>query len=213
MANTLPTSNTNWLLVHEQWSICGALTLFPPPPPTPAAVQPLKETPTSANDPFAEMVSLSRWSIIPDDPFTPIIYHIYPVVLFIFPDAFLTPRQVPPVVGSLSSLDVFVCICTVVTDDWVGNTDEAVFFWVGRHATLALQEHGAKVCNLVCCWKKFRCFYFCCSFCWLMYFGGEDLLELYCDYLLFVFLFCYFLLVFWLFCFSFLYITLYIFWR
>ncbi len=47
--------------------------------------------------------------------------------------------------GSLNSMDVFVCICTVVTDDWVGNNDEAVFFWVGRHATLALQEHGAKV--------------------------------------------------------------------
>ncbi|CAB1101471.1 unnamed protein product [Ectocarpus sp. CCAP 1310/34] len=42
-------------------------------------------------------------------------------------------------------MDVFVCICTVVTDDWVGNNDEAVFFWVGRYATLALQEHGAKV--------------------------------------------------------------------
>lgn len=47
--------------------------------------------------------------------------------------------------GSFNSMDVFVCICTVVTDNWVGNNDEAVFFWVGRHATLALQEHGAKV--------------------------------------------------------------------
>lgn len=47
--------------------------------------------------------------------------------------------------GSFNSMDVFVCISTVVTDDWVGNNDEAVFFWVGRHATLALQEHGAKV--------------------------------------------------------------------
>ena len=54
-------------------------------------------------------------------------------------------RQVPPNVGSLNSMDVFVCICTVVTDDWVGNNDEAVFFWVGRHAPLSLQEHGAKV--------------------------------------------------------------------
>lgn len=48
--------------------------------------------------------------------------------------------------GSFNSMDVFVCICTVVTDDWVGNNDEAVYFWVGKHSTLALQEHGAKVC-------------------------------------------------------------------
>lgn len=54
-------------------------------------------------------------------------------------------EQVPPTVGSLNSMDVFVCICTVVTDDWVGNNDEAVFFWVGKHAPLSLQEHGAKV--------------------------------------------------------------------
>lgn len=53
--------------------------------------------------------------------------------------------QVPPTVGSFNSMDVFVCICTVVTDDWVGNDDEAVFFWVGKHATLAVQEQGAKV--------------------------------------------------------------------
>lgn len=34
----------------------------------------------------------------------------------------------------------------MVTDNWVGNNDEAVFFWVGKYATLSLQEHGAKVC-------------------------------------------------------------------
>lgn len=51
----------------------------------------------------------------------------------------------PPCVGSLSSMDVFVVICTVVTDDWVGNQDEAVYFWVGTHAPIDLQEHGAKV--------------------------------------------------------------------
>lgn len=45
----------------------------------------------------------------------------------------------------MSSMHVYVVICTVVTDDWVGNNDEAVFFWVGKHATLDLQEHGAKV--------------------------------------------------------------------
>lgn len=42
-------------------------------------------------------------------------------------------------------MDVFVVICTVVTDDWVGNNDEAVYFWIGTHASLALQEHAAKV--------------------------------------------------------------------
>ena len=60
----------------------------------------------------------------------------------------------PPTVGSLNSMDVFVCICTVVTDDWVGNNDEAVYFWVGKHATLSLQEHGAKVGLAVgCVWR------------------------------------------------------------
>eukprot|EP00903_Cladosiphon_okamuranus_P009378 g8942.t1 len=61
------------------------------------------------------------------------------------PDGEFQTFQVPPNVRSLNSMDVFVCICTVVTDDWVGNNDEAVFFWVGRHAPLSLQEHGAKV--------------------------------------------------------------------
>lgn len=40
----------------------------------------------------------------------------------------------------------------MVTDNWVGNNDEAVFFWVGKHATLSLQEHGAKVCELKGVW-------------------------------------------------------------
>ncbi|CAN0390923.1 unnamed protein product, partial [Discosporangium mesarthrocarpum] len=53
--------------------------------------------------------------------------------------------QVPPVTSSLSSLEVFVCICTVVTDDWLGSQDEAVWFWVGRHAKMTLQEHGVEV--------------------------------------------------------------------
>ncbi|CAM9705623.1 unnamed protein product [Phaeothamnion confervicola] len=53
--------------------------------------------------------------------------------------------QVPPFVSALSSTDVFVCIRTVVTDGGYGDdADESVWFWIGRHAPLQLQEFGSK---------------------------------------------------------------------
>jgi hypothetical protein len=68
--------------------------------------------------------------------------------------------QVPPTVASLNSLGVFVCVRTVLSDDEEAEEGkeydadgEAVWFWVGKYASLSLQEQGAKA--LMCIMEYF----------------------------------------------------------